>query len=69
MYTGLCVATAITTVIFWILFRGLNAKEAELNALEDKGEKSVKATEISAGGKTDAEALAAARKDSYFAEV
>jgi len=61
MYTGLCVATAIVAVIFWFTFRSLNSVEEELNALEDKGDKAVKATEISAGGHADPEILAVSR--------
>jgi len=66
MYTGLCIATAVVTVIFWFLFHDLNAKEDSLNAIEDYGEKAVKATEISAIGHTDEEALATARRGSYL---
>lgn len=33
MYAGLAIATAISGVIFWFLYRGLNAVEDELNAI------------------------------------
>ncbi|KAK2861414.1 hypothetical protein FQN49_004219 [Arthroderma sp. PD_2] len=36
MYTGLAVATAIAGAIFWLLFSRYNAKEEEMNALEEK---------------------------------
>ena len=50
MYTGLCIATIIVAAVFWLLFRRYNATEEQMNALEDKGEKPVAATELSAGG-------------------
>ncbi|MCJ1454623.1 peptide transporter ptr2 [Mycoblastus sanguinarius] len=50
MYTGLCIATIITAGLFWVLFKKYNATEETMNALEDKGEKAVAATEVGATG-------------------
>ncbi|KAI4135565.1 MAG: hypothetical protein LQ347_000566 [Umbilicaria vellea] len=50
MYTGLCVATIIVAVVFWLLFRQYNATEEQMNALEDKGDKPIPATEVNATG-------------------
>jgi proton-dependent oligopeptide transporter, POT family len=41
MYVGLCVATFITGVLFWFLFKHLNALEDEMNKLEQYGDKAV----------------------------
>lgn len=62
MYYSLAIATIVTAGIFWLCFRGLNATEEQMNALEDKVERTVKATEISAAGRTDEHALAAERQ-------
>lgn len=35
-YTGICIASIVCTVVFWILYSPLNKKELEMNALEDK---------------------------------
>ena len=51
MYTGLCIATIIVAAVFWLLFRQYNATEEQMNALEDKGDKPVAATDLSAGGR------------------
>lgn len=34
MFVGLCVATFLAGVIFWLIFHHLNAKEDEMNALD-----------------------------------
>ncbi|MCJ1255653.1 peptide transporter ptr2 [Lignoscripta atroalba] len=50
MYTGLCIATIITAGIFWMLFKHLNYVEEEMNELDAKGEKAVRANEVGIGG-------------------
>lgn len=50
MYTGLCVATIITAGLFWVLFKKYNATEDSMNALEDKGEKPVPASQVGGFG-------------------
>lgn len=50
MYTGLCVATIIVAAVFWLLFRQYNSTEEQMNALEDKGDKPIPATEVNATG-------------------
>ena len=52
MYVGLCVATAISAVCFWLLFSRYNAVEEEMNSLEDLGEKPIPATAVKADGTT-----------------
>ncbi len=47
---GLAVATFITAVVFWLLFKKYNVTEEQMNKLEDAGEKAVPAHEITAGG-------------------
>lgn len=46
MYAGLTVASFCTGCIFFILFRGLNDKEDDMNALEQYGDKAVKVSEV-----------------------
>jgi len=36
MYTGVCIVAALTSVIFWFMFRHYDAQEEEMNALEEK---------------------------------
>ena len=36
MYVGLCVTSVVTAIIFFVLFRNLNAREDEMNALSAK---------------------------------
>lgn len=50
MYTGLCVATIIVAAVFWLLFRQYNTTEEQMNALEDKGDKPIPASEVNATG-------------------
>lgn len=49
MYVGLCVTSMITAVIFFVLFRNLNAREDEMNSL------SAKEDEVGVGQVQDAE--------------
>lgn len=48
---GICVAATVAGSLFWIFFKKYNAREEEMNGLEDSGEKAVRATDISANGK------------------
>ncbi|MCJ1338699.1 peptide transporter ptr2 [Bachmanniomyces sp. S44760] len=50
MYAGLAAAALVAGIVFWLLFRRLNAVEESLNELEDKGEKAVGVNEIPAAG-------------------
>lgn len=47
---GLAIATFITAVLFWTIFKKYNATEEEMNSLENEGEKAVPANEINALG-------------------
>lgn len=51
LLAGICVATAVAGLLFWILFKKYNAREEELNRLEDNGEVAIKAADISAKGR------------------
>lgn len=48
---GICVSTAVAGLLFWILFKKYNAREEEMNKLEDNGEVAVRAVDISANGR------------------
>ena len=41
MYTGLCIATILAGGFFWVSFKHLNATEESMNALKEKGRKTV----------------------------
>lgn len=49
---GIGVATAVAGLLFWILFKKYNAREEEMNKLEDNGEVAVRAADINATGRT-----------------
>ena len=44
-YTGICIASVVSTITFWTLYSPLNKTELEMNALEDKLEKPKPVTE------------------------
>jgi POT family proton-dependent oligopeptide transporter len=48
LYVGVCIACAITAVVFWVLFHHLNAQEEALNELT-KNEPMLKRGSISGG--------------------
>lgn len=48
---GICGSSAIAALLFWILFKKYNAREEEMNKLEDNGEVAVRATDISTKGR------------------
>lgn len=48
---GISVASAVAGLLFWIVFNKYNAREEEMNKLEDNGEVAVRAADISARGK------------------
>ena len=48
MYTGLCIATIIAAGLFWICFNHLNATEESMNALGNKGGKTIGVNEVDA---------------------
>lgn len=48
MYTGLCIATIIVAGLFWICFNHLNATEESMNALGNKGGKTIGVNEVDA---------------------
>lgn len=53
MYAGLCIATIIAAGLFWVCFKHLNASEESMNALENKGKKSLGVDEVGAPGFLD----------------
>lgn len=55
LYVGICIACAVTAVVFWILFHHLNAKEEELNELT-KNEPMLKRGSVSGGYVEEGEA-------------
>ena len=48
---GICGATVVAGLLFWILFKRYNAREEEMNRLENNGEVAVRAADISAKGR------------------
>lgn len=48
---GICGSTVVAGLLFWILFKKYNAREEEMNKLEDNGEVAVRAANISAKGR------------------
>lgn len=48
---GICGSTAVAGLLFWILFKKYNAREEEMNKLEDNGEVAVRAVDINAKGR------------------
>lgn len=48
---GIAGSTVVAGLIFWILFKKYNAREEDMNKLEDNGEVAVRATDISAKGR------------------
>lgn len=48
---GICGSAAVAGLLFWIIFKKYNAREEEMNKLEDNGEVAVRAADINAKGR------------------
>lgn len=53
VYTGLCIATIISTGLFWVCFKHLDATEELMNALDDKDQNGVSVNKVSSNGALD----------------
>ena len=53
LYAGLCIATIIAAVLFWVCFNHLNAHEESMNALANRREKAVVVDAAGTAGASD----------------